>query len=586
MALANRTAHLLRVKIGTDAQDWSTSVGQFQVGYESLESGDVATRGTLVILQTLLSPESLDVEVNPSRWGPGTAVTVEIPNAAGTYIDHPQGHLYILSDPALPKDGQITLELGCWLLWGGSNAPEGDESGVTYGTAETCDLVATRLLEAADIPSASIDLSTWPYSVSVPLPKGDGSYPGQAADLAYSNDWQYLYQDSDGVIRDRQISLTPGSPQITITLGSNDIDFERFRDQVPPFEITRAAGEGVSVDAVSTPITSFATEEEALDVGEATRTIATTESYVYNPGVSVQTTSISDVSEDYRLIPWASEFPSGSGSATRDKKTTTKTWALTGPPHRLTQEVIVTRQARGIVNPAEVSNITTEDEIARTTRTPTYGADGQIASMQTEERVAEVLHDKASINPYVTRAARRVTTTWSQLDTNRWRVEIITRTARIVQNPNVQSNLWTFTLKRDVKTSNDGSTAPPAVELWAGPYSEAAQEFSGEATWVHPGNPSGRTRKDLKQIPYGFSDLQMEGLAAKHRDLAIGRQQGAILPLPITDALLALDYPLFQVNVVQGATTYKYLADGLQFIHEYGESRAACVGILLEKVTT
>jgi hypothetical protein len=560
-------------------------VGAFQVGYESLDTGDVATRGSLVILQTLLSPESLDVEENPSRWGPGTPVTVEIPNSTGTYIDHPQGHLYILSDPALPKDGQITLELGCWLLWGGSNAPEGDQSGIVYGTAETCDLVATRLLEAADIPSSNIALSTWPYSVAVPLPKEAGSYPDQASDLAYSNDYRYLYQDSAGVIRDRQLALTPGSPQITITLGSNDIAFERFRDPVPPFELTRAAGPGVSLSAVSTPITSSATEQEALDVGTASRTIATTESYVYNPSVSVQTQSISDVSEDYRLIPWASEFPPGSGSATREKKTTTKTWDLTGPPHRLVQEAVVTRQARGIINPLEVNNITVEDEVFRATKTPTYGADGQIASIDIEERVAEVVHDKTSINPYVTRVARLIKTTWTQLDSSRWQQETLTRTARIVQNPNVQANFWSRTLKRESKVSNDGSTAPPAVELWDGPYTEAAQEFSGEATWVHPGNPSGRIRKDLKQIPYGFSDTQMVGLAEKHRDLTIARQQAAIIPIPVTDALLALDYPLFQLNVVDGSTTYKYLVDGLQYIHQYGESRAECVGMLLEQVT-
>ena len=589
MDLANLTGHLLEVTIGegAEAQDWSQTVGPFKPGYESLDTGDIATRATLVVLDTGLAPESLDVSENPARWRPGMRVKVRIPNSSGTYVDHPQGHLYILRDPQLPKDRFITLELGCWLLWGGTTAPEGDASAISYGIAETCDVIASRLLQAADVPPANISLSTWPYSLAVPIPNQSGSYPAQATDLAYSNGWRYLYQDSAGVVRDRQLSLAAGLPQVTITLGTDDAGFERFRDVFPPFELTRAAGEGVGLSQVTTPITSTSTEQVALDSGQADRTTFTSESYTYNPTTLVQTVSESRVTEDYDLITWAGKPPTGSGSATADRAITTATWEpTTPPPHRLIQEVAENRRARGIDNPNEVNNQAVEDEVGRVTRTPTYGPDGQIIQMQVIERAAEGVYDKASSNPYFPRTAKRHTTTWTEVSKGRWQQIDLIETARIVQNPGTRVNKWSMTAKRIPRTASDGTTTPPQPDFYEGPYTETIQEISGEATWVHTGGTTGRTRKDLKQIPYGFSDAQMVGLAELHRDLAIARQNGAIIPLPITDSLLAIDYPLFQVNVTRGDTTWKYLADGLQYDHQYEQSRAGCTGILIEKVTT
>ena len=163
-------ARQLRVFIGADAQDWSACAGRFVPGKASLgEDGLIGITASLEIQTNLLNPESTDPENNPARWRPGQLVRVQVPNAAGTFVDHPQGWLYLLKEPTLDDEtGILPLELGCWLTWGDSQEPADDVSAVQVGTETDYSAIAQRYLEAAGParPSTWADRGAMP-----PLPR-------------------------------------------------------------------------------------------------------------------------------------------------------------------------------------------------------------------------------------------------------------------------------------------------------------------------------------------------------------------------------------------------------------------------------
>jgi hypothetical protein len=112
-------------------------------------------------------------------------------------------------------------------------------------------------------------------------------------------------------------------------------------------------------------------------------------------------------------------------------------------------------------------------------------------------------------------------------------------------------------------------------------YSLEDVEYQATINYTQPGGGSGRTRKRLYTLPYGFSQAQCETMAQLHLKLIAGRHRAAIVELPVTDALLTAP-PLFPFNVVEpSGRVLHYRADSVTWEHTVDTCKVAVSGILV-----
>ena len=589
MAHANLVSRRLKVLIGADSQDWSFSQVSIVLGYDSIdETGLIKVTGQIEIQPDLLNPESIDPRINVIRWRPGQPVRLQIADSTGSFVDHPLGHLQILKEPPpLQRGGSLTLDVGCWLAWMDAQGPDGDQSGVDFGTSTNTATVAQALLEADDIPAASINLGSWTYSIAVPAAKEGGSYTGVAGELAYSNDFRYLYVDKAGVVRSRQLLFATGVPVVTITLGENDSEYSPLGNPASPAEVYRVDGAGTEVSPLANPIT-----DQNVEVGDAAMlgpgqagsyqvTTNYTDSYVYNP------TAVTRTSQVQVLAPPELVYldPAGViGNTQSYLVTETKTYDASLKPHRLLSIVKTIQRPQGAFN-LNASPKTSDRTLTTITTTFTY-TDDVVSKVVVIQDDLEILHHETSANPYNPQTVRKQTRTWTPQGNGEFKYNEANQIAAILNNSatdTTQTNLWALMIAPPSAPSagGRGENAPPATEYWEGPFVETEKQYSGQATFTHPGGSSGRTRTAPITVPFGFSNAQCAAMAALHRDLAVGEYRGMSIKLPITDALIAADFPLFQIDVIDGGTTYSYLANGVSWEHTPNESAVYCQGLWL-----
>lgn len=575
-----------RVSIGADQQDWSLAAGPLRLGRASLsEQGLLPITGSLVIYGNSAAPESVDSEDNPARWRPGTPVQIELKDSGGNWVPHPMGSLFILEDPDPPQPGgiQITLSLGCWLAWANTFQFQDDRTGITLGTAEDCNVIAQRLLEAGEIPSGSIALSTWPHQLAYPaIPDQSAGFVGQAGEMAYANDFRQLYATAAGAVADVALSLTPTTPTITITLGVDDLPgFAPLRDPQSPVELVKVAGQGWPTNPFAGYSETQDTTDDASNYANgvfgsviANRVITTVSYDATPPGIS-KTTRV----QTFELEATVDLAPT---SPTQLVEFTDETEVRTYDDTTLavTQVTTTTRQReRSLL--AEGNSLNSR-LVRRITETYTYNED-QVATTTLTEEEAEYLYDPASTSPWDLRTTLAVTLTFTDIGGGNWRRRETRREARIRRDSAVDkfaSNPWALSTSATTTESASGDTQPPATEYFQAATATEAH-YEGETTWTHPGGATGRTRERLYTLPVAFSDTHCAEMASRHRDLLVGNAKARVLPLPLSDALLAAP-PLFQVDVIHpNGTTYHYLADALSFAHETTSSAATAVGIYI-----
>ena len=582
------TSRYLKLLIGADLQDWSESVGPVVLSWESLDTGLIKTTGRVDIVQCSANPESVDPRSNPARWRPGQTLRLQVHDDSGAWADHPMGRLFILDDPDPPIDGGgITLSVGCWLAWADSFEFDGDETGVALGTGEASNLVASRLLQAQGIPSGSISLSTWPYTLDWPKGKsGQSSYVAQAADLAYSNDYRYLYQNPAGTVTQGQLSLTPATPTVTITLGTNDVLWQPSRDPQRPVEEVKAAGVGYDIEALesgtSETTATFGNKSDYAGTsctGSGIVETLRTSTEWDDSGDPITYTSSTTLGA-LRGAVYANPADTSLPCDLLEWQEVTTVRSYDAGTKRLEQVVEQTRQREATL--AAGTGVPLQWRTAKlVTTTYSYSDEETISATVTTEQVAEVVMDSASDNPFNLRVVRQEAKRWRKVG-ELWELSESVGVARIARDSGVDkfsSNIWALiTESSPPRLASDGSTAPPKTEFWGEGVTEKERHYEGIAAWVHPGGATGRTRKRLYTVPFGFSNAQMEGLAEKHRDLLVGRNLGAAIELPISDALLTAP-PLFQVDVVDDGTTYSYLADGVTWAHAGDQASVFATGI-------
>lgn len=588
---ANLTARKLRVLIGADLQDWSASVASFTPQQESFSGGSIAHQASLTLLAVPSAPESLDPRANPTRWRPGQVVQISIRNAANSAW-LPFTPLYLLEIPAVPsrEAGALELALGCWLVWASSREQEAERSGVELGTATNTATVATRLLEAADVPSANISLGTWPYSLAVPLVKEAGdSFVSQAAELAWANDGRYLYQNVAGVIVPGQWSTSPATPVATITLGSNEVTFEPLPDVIQPVEQLKVVAQGFEGADVPNPHSvSQTTFVDSNTFNPNTfGSAGITETVVNSWSLPSEAQTYYEVVKEVRL-----RQPQGLAFVDSDsiQSTTTRRFSVRrydGTTRLLMQESEFEVADVRTIMPATINigsaTITTIGTLLTFEQTTDYIYNDQEVVVQMvvttkEPKIkvdGEATADRASLIPQ-----RIATTLWEEekpdLWTQRTTERVVARdggerrgnikpTALITQLPQVEPN-----------------SPPPGSERWEAPYGAKERHYEATVAWEYPGGASGRTRTRTLTVSPGFSNEQCFALANANLQILEGRASGYYLELPITDDLVWLA-PLSQIAVEDGANRWLFRADALTWEYTPTSAKLGCVGILIQR---
>ncbi len=574
----------LRILIG--GQDWSAHYASLEGGRESLREGWIFVTATLVLTNSIAVPESLDPLSNPVRWRQGQSVYTQVWNDAGTaWIDAFFSHMIILREPPRPLSGQpLELELGCKLAYAQGSQFNNDRSGIIPGVSQRADLVAARLLEASGVSAADIALSAWPYELSRPFGKDSPSFSGQAAELAYSANWRYLYQTPSGQVVDRELLLNPGVAIATVTAGNNDILYEPLQEPQQPPEITKAVGVGQT--ATLTSGTTSSTESDIRNLGDVT--------------------------------------PKASGIGTVSRVTTKKTVNLSPPTYRKTVDTYAV-QAIVLPNPTQFISLilytsetiletyeeglqdVTKARLVRKTESfeqrgqsilPSdrfsnmrdlfdrteefeYSATEPLSRFTSEEKRAEIDLDSQSFDPWRLRTTETEEFEWTEYAPGRFDRKDKVGKALILTDRSLDRSFqdpWGIgTTVTDYDRESDNR--PPATQFFSERcLVEGETHYEGTAAYSPPGGPSGRNREGLVRVPFGWSNDQMTAIAEKERDLTEGRYRGYEISFPVSDALLQ-SAPLAPVSVVVGTDSFTYLADALTFSFSQDRSEFWTAGI-------
>jgi hypothetical protein len=600
----------IRVFIGADQQDWSTSAGEFLPQWDSLsESGLITVSATLEILKVSTNPESIDPRDNPTRWRPGQPVRVEVANSAGAYVVHPMGRLFLLEEPEFPAPGEgIVLELGCRLAWHNTFEYDDEKTGVTLAAELNSGSVVINLLKANEILQADMAITTnWPYGVVNPDGKGPGgSFIQQAGEIAYSNDYRFLYQNTAGTVVAGQLSLAIASPTATITLGTNDVAYQAVKTEGSPPDQIKVAGSGVVKTRLRYPIVDVVTVEGdkslykysnffGIQTCAGEGTIGRTTTKVDRTKNGALTNEVTIVREE-GITAGVSKDPAvqAAGLAVcglRTWKTTTTTKTFNSARFgRLEQEIQEIDQERFtyFVRQDRSYPSGVVDPVGRTTTTYTYVDGETVERIERVEEQIRYLIDGSTRNypPFETPntqlvEVKREIDTWEKVGKDTWKKSRTEKYPRKYKNNDPEGGSGAPITSSTTTVSNSGQTQPPRAELLDDEYSFEDVEYQATINYTQPGGGSGRTRKRLYTLPYGFSQAQCETMAQLHLKLIAGRHRAAIVELPVTDALLTAP-PLFPFNVVEpSGRILHYRADSVTWEHTVDTCKVAVSGILV-----
>ena len=603
---ANVLSRLLRLKIGSDEQDWSLGIGEFIGGNDGISiSGIIAFTGTIQIFQVLGLPENLNPRLNPSRFRQGQTINIEVWNGS-IWKQHPRGSLRILVDPAPANGGEpLTISVGCWLAYAAGLQPDDDQSGIEVGAGQNTAAVATRLLEAAGIPSAAIDLGTWTNTIDWPLQKdGGGGFVGQAGSLAYADGHRFIYTDPVGIIRSQQLSMNPAvAADLTVTLGVNDVtDFLPTQDPFTPVENVRVSGQGFGVEVTPNNIVSdpdVITEPRSVYIEGAAgdTSTTTTRSFAYGTPDTPE--------EDLPELDFGAPYFSAAGkywlwertvvemprvalipSAEEDLFPFSSVFTVETELHifnEVSKRLEHTIRSYRIPNRALYPNRIVISDTGRTTAERdevVYEYDNRevlIRRVRTQQKATILITDEPD-EPVGLDIAELEETEWEERSPEIW---VEKNKGRTAIGTNTQGAKPT---SLRAKRSGSNLNNPPSTEFWPDPNQLKEKHYTGEATWVHPGGATGLNRFLLLTVEPGFSNALCEQIAQTEVLLFEGRRLGHLIPLEITNALLDTNKPMLRIDVVAPEGTYKFIGDTLSFAHTQTNASALVNGIWLDGV--
>lgn len=565
------------------------------------EDGIIEIVGAISIQHSTSPPESLNPQDNPTRWRLGQTVVVNILNSSSLLVAHPLGTLFILEQPERPAPGQgIQIEVGGRLSYWNYEQLDGDKSGVSLGVLENCATVATRLLEAASIPSGNISLGTWAYSLNYPIGKKGGGFAAQAGELAYSNSTidgiRYLYQNGSGDVVSGLTGTGIGTALITVSLGVDDARYEPIRAGQAPSEAVKAAGVGNIVTARSTTIETTESTGDLSDYetgnascpgnGVIQRTTVRQSFNVPGSGSGdITFTTKSTLSAPRSAVYLDSEWSGGQspcGLIQWKRIKNVRTFEqVNGVGGKLIREKETTEQRAFSLSRDRGNTLAWRDARIVTTDY-SYDDTDLITQRLTTEEVAEATVDDLTSDPFRMQVARINKDVWAETGREEFKLTETEEVARIINDSSAEefgANPWVRQVTVATKTSASGDTQPPRTEYWDSAVAQREVHYEGVASYTQPGGASGRTIETFFTVPYGFSDDQCQAIALLESKLQVGRYWAYVIELPITDALLTAP-PLFRVDVIEGnGDTRHFLADGDVWSHTLTKASVVCTGI-------
>jgi hypothetical protein len=455
--------------------------------------------------------------------------------------------------------------------------------------------------------------TNWPYGVVNPDGKGPGgSFIQQAGEIAYSNDYRFLYQNTAGTVVAGQLSLAIASPTATITLGTNDVAYQAVKTEGSPPDQIKVAGSGAVKTRLRYPIVDVVTVEgdpsfykysvantdgrQLICVGNEFYTIGRTTTLVDRKRNGVFTNEITTTIEEAivcavtknPLFPFSLQsIPCTLRPWKRTVLTKTFNRSKFGRLEQQIEQVEQDRHSYFAFDETGRGNGFASDIVSRITTTYAY-RDGEI--VERIERVEEQLlylvdgSTEGTLPPYpvtLLTEVKREIDTWDKVGRDTWKKSRTEKYPRKYKDNSPEGGSGAPITSSTTTVSNSGETQPPRAELLDDEYSFEDVEYQATINYTQPGGGSGRTRKRLYALPYGFSQAQCETMAQLHLKLIAGRHRAAIVELPVTDALLTAP-PLFPFNVVEpSGRILHYRADSVTWEHTVDTCKVAVSGILV-----
>lgn len=600
--VAATQAQSLTITVNGNA--WSQNLVSFEIGFQSYQQGTglILKTGTLVLCNIRGDSRAID-PIDQKDFEVGNIVTVKLPSS----VNHPLGNkLRILAPPevsaingALPQvEGNliVSIPVGCNLAYYRTAQSDDDKTGVTLGTAIAINTVIQNLLVAAEVPVADINLSlTSEVQLDFPYSKNGGGFVDMAGELAYSSYYsgtatnpRVLYcNDSNVILNKNIVSPKDESFPLSITIGTNERDYQRQLDLSAGAGIVKASGIKRSLTDLTAeyPFTDTITEQE----NGLTRTTNIT--YYYNAtavtssGLSIFFNNISNINAG---SPTAPNIFSANSSFRLDNKTinlffiegsysvvtepilqfvgfypsTKQTTTVTSSKNynyrifdskellRVEIALSLVRLASfypddifdGVIYPNSYTLIDYRNYLVpgEAKVIEYFYDDNKVISKQITstfqnffllDRASQIILEFDEVygtSPdYRVYARDIVTETWQE-QSGRFIYSINTKTAAIVNNPALTSPVEIderVALQTKTSVQNLRDTEPPATQYWEGTSKITETQITESVTFGNGANPN---TIDL-QIPFLFNDYDEEPTIASQQAAKFAQIEGEII---------------------------------------------------------
>lgn len=553
------------------------------------------------------TPESLDDRLNAARWYRGQKITLDIGNESGGWDRFPHGALRII-EAEFDGRGQLSLKVGDLIAYGSFKEPtDYRDAGIDPPGFSLASGIATRLLNKMGMLGLNGGLNG--LAINYPINVGD-NYWATVGQLAFSAG-RLIYCDRFEVIRSVGLRSQPGAPELTLSVGQDEMEYGRLTGaQKPPSKVIVTG-----TRKIVTPYTAYSV---SVDEEFGPSYLLGGESSA--PILLSRTTVVDDWQPD----------------DDRRRITTTKLEArkLVNPEEtdsvrqliislRQREDSLYEEEGNGDEDKAKLLRVESESDAPKVIAIAPY-REGWVSDPyglvdyqaretlykfsddeQTTEQRRELLYETAanlvpaedwsnsSNSPYGLHIGEDVLTTWSEtIPELEWEEVTTTRKAAakassqgtvLPDDITLAGQLTLMTTKRDRKTSNNG-VRPPAPDRRPPKYSVTEKAFRHEVKLPQKGG-NYRERSITLNVPflpgeigssvslkrrkrvYSFNELAWpKYLGRLFGALLIGRHKGSEISLPYRDALTVLK-PLSVVDVVEplfegGTITRSFLVDG------------------------
>ncbi|MBW4484880.1 MAG: hypothetical protein KME14_20285 [Tildeniella torsiva UHER 1998/13D] len=533
---------------GTDDLDVSPAFETLQLSTEVW--GDrawFAPRGTLRLAAYVDGfTESFDCRVNPSRWAPRNTVAISL--WFGSWVPLPWP-LKILRYPNRPYPGNrfIDLELGTDADLLNYRAPEGDPSGIEYGTSTSATFLVNAALAKAGAPALTDSIA----GLALPFSPGKnqgGSWMTYAGQVAYAGGY-VLWQQADGDVRATPLTTEGLAPFAHYVVGRDEADYVPETAQESPPEDVRVTGTTYSIDSVGN------TSNVTVDTVDGV-TVRTTVTYADRDTTSPTYT---ELVEQPANVVLPAIFPSTTSLITESELT--RDWDYASITSRLTSEVETIRRPVAAIFPNSLFGTPTALAIeTRRTIAYTYDAESTVIARQTTLERAVI-------------SGVTVTTAIAQITIERWEKVGAEEYTYSRTQVNRDGSISPLPQRRGASTNN----TPPATQYRPAEKQRTERQVSGTAKFTSPAGSGFAEKLWAITLPAGMgvSHAQCRDRAKLWGSIRQGRQFAIAWAADLAQGWLEDFTPVRRVDFTVDGRRTAYLVEALNIAID---GRSAAIG--------